>query len=80
MPEYTKETTAPIPPDATDGEQPLTQKCKSSIADDFSENKTNDEVEDLYRRMRQLSNPNYLNTVSNGYISALTGKPACGAS
>ncbi|NCB51155.1 MAG: AAA family ATPase, partial [Clostridia bacterium] len=64
MLEYAKETTAPIPSDATDGEQPFTQKCKSSIADDFGENKTNDELETLYRRMRQLSDPNYLNAVS----------------
>lgn len=62
--EYAKETTAPIPPDATDEEQPFTQKCKSRIADDFGENKTNDELEDLYRRMRQLADPNYLNAVS----------------
>ena len=64
MLEYAKETTAPIPPDATDEEQPFTQKCKSRIADDFGENKTNDELEDLYRRMRQLADPNYLNAVS----------------
>jgi len=64
LPEYTKETTAPIPPDATDGEQPFTQKCKSSIADECGENKAKDELEDLYRKMQYLNNPNYLNTVS----------------
>ncbi len=64
MLEYIKETTAPYPSEATDGEQPLTQKCDSSITEECDENKADDEIEDLFKKMRQLGDPDYLNAVS----------------
>lgn len=64
MLEDINETTAPFPSAVTDGEQSLAHKCDSSITDKYSENKADDERDDLYNKIRELENPHYLNAIS----------------
>lgn len=70
---------APIPPVGADGEQPIQKITNQSIADNPPENNPSEQnLEEMYRRMRQMSDPAYLHTISMRelYENVYQGKPA----
>lgn len=58
----TKENAAPNPSAATGGGQQLSNVCKNNIPDAGME--SNENFDELLRKMRQMNNPDYLHTVS----------------
>ena len=60
-----EKTTAPYPPVGADGGQSLSQKPNQSIAEGVTEHKPPErDLEELYRKMRRMSDPDYLHTVT----------------
>ena len=60
-----EKTTAPYPPVGADGGQSLSQKPNQSIAEGVTEHKPPErDLEELYRKMRRMSDPAYLHTVT----------------
>ena len=56
---------APIPPVGADGGQSLSQKPNQSIAEGVTEHKPPErDLEELYQKMRRMSDPAYLHTVT----------------
>ncbi len=61
----TEKTTALIPSVGADGGQPLHDSTEQSIPDENAEiNPPEEDLEEMYRRMRRMADPNYLHTVS----------------
>lgn len=61
----TEKTTALVPSVGADGGQPLHNSTEQSIPDDYTEiNPQEEDLEEMYRRMRRMADPNYLHTVS----------------
>ena len=61
----TEKTTALIPSVGADGGQPLHNSTDQSIPDENAEiNPPEEDLQELYRRMRRMSDPHYLHTVS----------------
>lgn len=61
----TEKTTALVPSVGADGGQPLRNSTEQSIPDDYTEiNPPEEDLEEMYRRMRRMADPNYLHTVS----------------
>ena len=60
-----EKTTAPYPPVGADGGQSLSQKPNQSIAEGVTEHKPPErDLEELYRKMRRMSDLAYLHTVT----------------
>lgn len=60
-----KEKAALVPSVGADGGQPLHNSTEQSISDQNAEiNPPEDDLEEMYRRMRHMADPNYLHTVS----------------
>lgn len=70
-----EKTTVPNMPAATGTEQPLSKETIRSITD--SEGNCNDKTEELFRKLRQMQDPDYLHTVTLGelYDSVYLGSP-----
>ncbi len=65
MPEIDEKAAAPIPPVGAGREQPVSQITKASIAEKNDESKPSEEnLEELLRKMRRVTDPAYLPTVS----------------
>lgn len=61
----TEKTTALVPSVGADGGQPLHNSTEQSIPDENTEiNPPEEDLEEMYRRMRRMTDPNYLHTVS----------------
>ena len=61
----TEKTTALVPSVGADGGQPLRNSTEQSIPDGNGEiNPPEDDLDEMYRRMRRMADPNYLHTVS----------------
>ena len=61
----TEKTTALVPSVGADGGQPLRNSTEQSIPDENAEiNPPEEDLEEMYRRMRRMADPNYLHTVS----------------
>ena len=61
----TEKTTALVPSVGADGGQPLHNSTEQSIPDENAEiNPPEEDLEEMYRRMRRMADPNYLHTVS----------------
>ena len=70
---------APIPSVGADGEQPIQKVTDHSIADNLSENNPSEQnLEEMFRQMRQMSDPAYLHTISMRelYENVYQSKPA----
>lgn len=61
----TEKTTALVPSVGADGGQPLHNSTEQSITDENVEiNPPEEDLQELYRRMRRMTDPHYLHTVS----------------
>lgn len=61
----TEKTTALVPSVGADGGQPLHNSTEKSIPDENAEiNPPEEDLQELYRRMQRMTDPNYLHTVS----------------
>ena len=61
----TEKTTALVPSVGADGGQPLHNSTEQSIPDENAEiNPPEEDLQELYRRMRRMTDPHYLHTVS----------------
>ncbi len=78
MPKKTK-SAAPIPSVGADGEQPIQKATNQSIADNLSKNNPLEQnLEEMFRQMRQMNDPAYLHTISMRelYENVYQSKPA----